>query len=155
MLLTSITTIVGILPLLFETALEAQFLKPTVITLVYGLGFGVLLVLLVVPALLAMQQDVSRQFTALRHAMRARATQVVMVPLSLLIAGWLTLTLGWSLIYDSLHPSVAAALPQGLPLEGNTGALGLFLAGVLGLLIVSYIVTGLVLYARRRRVQPA
>ncbi|MCH2249477.1 MAG: efflux RND transporter permease subunit [Cognatishimia sp.] len=154
-MLTTLTTVLGLTPLLFERSVQAQFLKPTVITLVYGLGFGVLLVLLVVPALLAMQQDVSRQFTALRHAMRARATQVVMVPLSLLIAGWLTLTLGWSLNYDSLHPSVAAALPQGLPLEGNIGALGLFLAGVLGLLIASYIVTGLVLYARRRRVQPA
>ena len=154
-MLTTLTTVLGLTPLLFERSVQAQFLKPTVITLVYGLGFGVLLVLLVVPALLAMQQDVSRQFTALRHAMRARATQVVMVPLSLLIAGWLTLTLGWSLIYDSLHPSVAAALPQGLPLEGNIGAFGLFLAGVLGLLIVSYVVTGLVLYARTRRVQSA
>ena len=154
-MLTTLTTVLGLTPLLFERSVQAQFLKPTVITLVYGLGFGVLLVLLVVPALIAMQQDVSRQFTALRHAMRARATQIVMVPLSLLIAGWLTLTLGWSLIYDSLHPSVAAALPQGLPLEGNIGALGLFLTGVLGLLLASYIVTGLVLCARRRRVQPA
>ena len=39
-LLTSLPTIVGILPLLFETALEAQFLKPMVISLSFGLLFG-------------------------------------------------------------------------------------------------------------------
>jgi multidrug efflux pump subunit AcrB len=49
-LLTSITTIVGILPLLFETALEAQFLKPMVISLSFGLLFGTLIVLLLLPA---------------------------------------------------------------------------------------------------------
>jgi hypothetical protein len=46
---------------------EAQFLKPTVITLVYGLGFGMVLVLLVVPAILAMQQDFGQQVRALRR----------------------------------------------------------------------------------------
>jgi len=51
-LLTSVTTIVGILPLLFETALEAQFLKPMVISLSFGLLFGTLIVLVLLPALL-------------------------------------------------------------------------------------------------------
>jgi multidrug efflux pump subunit AcrB len=51
-LLTSLTTIVGILPLLFETALEAQFLKPMVISLSFGLLFGTLIVLFLLPAFL-------------------------------------------------------------------------------------------------------
>ncbi len=51
-LLTSITTIVGVLPLLFETALEAQFLKPMVISLSFGLGFGTLIVLVLLPSFL-------------------------------------------------------------------------------------------------------
>ena len=51
-LLTSITTIVGILPILFETALEAQFLKPMVVSLTFGLLFGTLIVLLLLPAFL-------------------------------------------------------------------------------------------------------
>jgi multidrug efflux pump subunit AcrB len=51
-LLTSLTTIVGILPLLFETALQAQFLKPMVISLSFGLLFGTLIVLFLLPAFL-------------------------------------------------------------------------------------------------------
>lgn len=59
-LLTTLTTVLGLTPLLYETSQQAQFLKPTVITLAYGLGFGLLLVLLIVPSLVAMQLDVAR-----------------------------------------------------------------------------------------------
>ncbi|MGI9290585.1 MAG: efflux RND transporter permease subunit [Gammaproteobacteria bacterium] len=52
-LLTSLTTIMGIMPLLFETALQAQFLKPMVISLSFGLLFGTLIVLLLLPVFLA------------------------------------------------------------------------------------------------------
>lgn len=58
-ILTTATTVFGLAPLLFETSRQAQFLMPTVITLVYGLGFGVFLVLVVTPALLAVQRDVA------------------------------------------------------------------------------------------------
>jgi len=50
-LLTTLTTVLGLTPLLYETSSQAQFLKPTVITLSYGLSFGLLLVLLVVPSM--------------------------------------------------------------------------------------------------------
>ena len=70
--LTTATTVLGLMPLLGEQSQQAQFLKPTVITLVYGLGFGLVLVLLVVPALLAMQQDVGRALAATRRGARAR-----------------------------------------------------------------------------------
>ncbi|NOX40390.1 MAG: efflux RND transporter permease subunit, partial [Alphaproteobacteria bacterium] len=66
-LLTTLTTVLGLAPLLFETSRQAQFLKPTVITLSYGLGFGLILVLLMVPALLAMQRDISRRIQAFRR----------------------------------------------------------------------------------------
>ncbi len=69
-LLTTLTTVLGLAPLLYEKSSQAEFLKPTVITLVYGLGFGMLLVLLVVPAVLAAQADIGRQFTALRRMLR-------------------------------------------------------------------------------------
>ena len=39
-LLTTLTTVFGLAPLLFETSQDAQFLKPTVVTLVFGLGFA-------------------------------------------------------------------------------------------------------------------
>ena len=53
-MLTSLTTIGGLLPLLFETSLQAQFLIPMATSIAFGLGFSTLLVLLVVPALLSM-----------------------------------------------------------------------------------------------------
>ena len=47
-LLTTLTTVFGLAPLLFEQSRDAQFLKPTVITLVFGLGFGMLILLIIV-----------------------------------------------------------------------------------------------------------
>jgi predicted RND superfamily exporter protein len=69
-LLTTITTIIGLAPLLYETSSQAIFLKPTVVTLVYGLGFGMVLVLLVVPAMLAVQDDVGRMMRSARRGLR-------------------------------------------------------------------------------------
>jgi len=52
-LLTSLTTIAGLLPLLFETSLQAQFLIPMAVSISFGLAFATFLVLLLVPALLS------------------------------------------------------------------------------------------------------
>ncbi|WP_375170413.1 efflux RND transporter permease subunit [Marinobacter sp.] len=52
-LLTSLTTIGGLLPLLFETSLQAQFLIPMATSIAFGLGLSTMLVLLVIPALLS------------------------------------------------------------------------------------------------------
>ncbi|WP_355662227.1 efflux RND transporter permease subunit [Halomonas salifodinae] len=52
-LLTSLTTIGGLTPLLFETSLQAQFLIPMAVSIAFGLGLSTLLVLLVIPALLS------------------------------------------------------------------------------------------------------
>ena len=57
-LLTSLTTIGGLTPLLFERSIQAQFLQPMAATLVFGLMVTTFLVLFVVPALLAVQEDV-------------------------------------------------------------------------------------------------
>ncbi|MGB1110506.1 MAG: efflux RND transporter permease subunit [Gammaproteobacteria bacterium] len=56
-LLTSLTTIAGLLPLLFETSLQAQFLIPMAVTISFGLGFATVLVLLVIPALLSLHEQ--------------------------------------------------------------------------------------------------
>ena len=62
--LTTLTTVGGLLPLLFESSVQAQFLKPTVITLVYGLGMGMGLVLLMTPAMIAIANDLRRSWRA-------------------------------------------------------------------------------------------
>jgi multidrug efflux pump subunit AcrB len=57
-LLTSLTTIAGLGPLLFETSLQAQFLIPMAASIAFGLAFSTLLVLLVVPALLVIHERI-------------------------------------------------------------------------------------------------
>ena len=51
-LLTSITTIAGLAPLIFEKQLQAQFLIPMAIAIAYGLVLATLLTLIFLPALL-------------------------------------------------------------------------------------------------------
>jgi multidrug efflux pump subunit AcrB len=61
-ILTSATTIGGLTPMLFETSLQARFLVPMAVTIIFGLLVTTLLVLFVVPALLAIQHDIGRLF---------------------------------------------------------------------------------------------
>ena len=56
-LLTSLTTIAGLLPLLFERSLQAQVLVPLVTSLAFGLMASTILVLFVVPALYGILHD--------------------------------------------------------------------------------------------------
>jgi hypothetical protein len=43
---------VGVTPVLFETDIQAQFLKPLLISLAFGLFFATLIVLFLLPAIL-------------------------------------------------------------------------------------------------------
>ncbi|MDK3019707.1 efflux RND transporter permease subunit [Pseudodonghicola flavimaris] len=55
--LTSLTTVVGLGPLLFEPSTQAQFLRPIVASLAFGLSAATLLALFVTPACFAVLQD--------------------------------------------------------------------------------------------------
>ncbi|MCE5974585.1 efflux RND transporter permease subunit [Sinirhodobacter sp. WL0062] len=55
--LTSLTTVVGLGPLLFETSTQAQLLRPIVASLAFGLTSATLLALLVTPAMVAILHD--------------------------------------------------------------------------------------------------
>jgi multidrug efflux pump subunit AcrB len=55
--LTSVTTIAGIIPLLFETSLQAQVLIPLATSIVFGITSSTLLVLFVIPALYSILED--------------------------------------------------------------------------------------------------
>ncbi len=60
-LLTSLTTIAGLLPLLFETSLQAQFLIPMAVSISFGLAFATFLVLFFIPALLSVHESVAHR----------------------------------------------------------------------------------------------
>jgi multidrug efflux pump subunit AcrB len=62
-LLTSLTTIGGLTPLLFETSLQAQFLIPMAVSISFGLMFATALVLLVIPAMLSVHESAAGKMT--------------------------------------------------------------------------------------------
>jgi multidrug efflux pump subunit AcrB len=70
--LTSLTTVVGVGPLLFETAVQAQFLKPMVIALSFGLIFGTGIVLFLLPAFLVTIESARARLTAIRSDLSRR-----------------------------------------------------------------------------------
>ncbi|MEM7490908.1 MAG: efflux RND transporter permease subunit, partial [Pseudomonadota bacterium] len=142
-LLTTLTTVLGLTPLLYETSSQAQFLRPTVITLSYGLGFGMLLVLILVPAVLAMGEDTARLARALRRLLRlpargrGRRAGLMGLALGTAVLLWGAATLGWTLATG------APALP--LPIEGTAAAFAAFLAGTALLLLGAWLAAGLAL----------
>lgn len=67
-ILTSLTTIAGLTPLLFETSVQAQFLIPMAVSITFGLAFATLLVLLVIPAILSYQESIHRRFVQISNS---------------------------------------------------------------------------------------
>ena len=58
-LLTSITTFLGIAPIIFEKSLQAQFLIPMAVSLGFGILFATTILMLLVPALAIVQYNAS------------------------------------------------------------------------------------------------
>ena len=59
-LLTSLTTFLGLLPLMFSRATDAQFLMPTVVALAWGTFFALFVTLFFVPSLYVIGVDIAR-----------------------------------------------------------------------------------------------
>jgi len=135
-LLTTLTTVLGLAPLLYEGSSQAQFLKPTVITLVYGLAVGMFVVLLVVPAILAMQRDLGVRVKALRRALRsggrAPGLTATVAIAGIGIGALFAATLGAEFVTGAPIVDVGAVPggPLGLFLLGSAGITGV--AAVLG-----------------------
>ena len=66
-LVTSLTTIGGLFPLLFETSRQAQFLIPMAVSICFGLAFATLLILIFTPACLSYHQALARTLGSLRE----------------------------------------------------------------------------------------
>ena len=64
-LLTSVTTFIGITPILFETSSQSEFLKPMVVALAFGVLFDFFLTLMLVPAMYGIGVDIGRFFKGL------------------------------------------------------------------------------------------
>lgn len=145
--LTTATTVLGLAPLLYEGSTQAEFLKPTVITLVFGLAFGMVLVLIIVPSLLAMQEDWARAVSAARRALGAPSRRIRgLTRLAVLwsVGGFATIVLP-VLVTGEAWPWVAERLPA---LKFGFGpALAAYLAVVLAGIVLIYLIGAL--FSRR------
>ena len=74
-LLTSLTTIGGLAPMIFETSLQARFLIPMAVTIVFGLGVATLFVLFLVPALVMIGGDIKQAARATGRLAMGRRRQ--------------------------------------------------------------------------------
>ncbi len=72
-LLTSVTTFLGIFPMMAEQSTQAQFLKPMVVALGFAVIFALFLTLLFVPALYGIGVDIARFFRRLWTGKSQRA----------------------------------------------------------------------------------
>ena len=156
-LLTTLTTVLGLMPLLYEGSNQAEFLKPTVITLVFGLGAGMFLVLLVVPSLMAMQEDVYRQVKSARRALRGKRLAVI-APAgigALAAIGLASATVGPVVLTGSAWPIAAALLPM---LNGGFWpALAIYAISLIAILLIIYAVAAIKITASNGKAarQPA
>ena len=58
-LLTSLTTFLGLFPIIIEQSVQAQFLVPMAVSLGVGILFGTAVLMLIVPSLAMLQDDVT------------------------------------------------------------------------------------------------
>ena len=75
-ILTTLTTSFGLFPLVLEKSFQAQFLIPMAISLVYGVAFGTLFILLFFPALILVLNDIRRTVRRLWHGREFTAEEV-------------------------------------------------------------------------------
>ncbi len=157
-LLTTATTVMGLGPLLFERSNDAQFLRPTVVTLAYGLGFGMFLVLLIVPSLLAAGHDFGRMARSLRRAFRMPAGQVGTGIRALpwgaaaAVLAAFGATMGWTLALGAAGPLTALIWPGA---AGLLPALAVF-AGVSGAaLLLVWLAAAVMMHSRRAAPPPS
>ena len=63
-LLTSLTTFLGVYPLIMETSLQAQFLIPLAVSIGYGVLIGTLIIVFTVPSIFMAQHHITSAIKA-------------------------------------------------------------------------------------------
>jgi multidrug efflux pump subunit AcrB len=65
--LTTLTTFIGLMPIMAERSIDAQFLKPAVLALAFGVLFALFVTLFMVPALYCIGEDIRGWFGTQRN----------------------------------------------------------------------------------------
>jgi multidrug efflux pump subunit AcrB len=71
-LLTSVTTIVGLMPMMLERSMQAAFLKPVVVALTFGVFFAFFVTLLMVPSLYGIGLDINALYGRVKKWIRGK-----------------------------------------------------------------------------------
>ncbi len=71
-LLTSVTTIVGLMPMMLERSMQAAFLQPIVVALAFGVFFAFFVTLLMVPSLYGIGLDISAFFGRVKRQISSK-----------------------------------------------------------------------------------
>ena len=74
--LTSITTMAGLAPIIFEKSFQAQLLKPMAISIAYGIGYATFLTLILLPILLSLNNTFKLNFVWLRSVKKLDKREV-------------------------------------------------------------------------------
>ena len=75
-LLTSLTTFLGVYPLIMETSLQAQFLIPLAVSIGYGVLFGTVIIVLTVPAIFMAQYHITSGFLGFYNTFSVKSALV-------------------------------------------------------------------------------
>ena len=73
-LLTSLTTFFGLVPMIAESSMQARFLVPMAISLGYGVLFATFVILVLVPCMYMVIEDVTQLFHRLTGGQRVQST---------------------------------------------------------------------------------
>ena len=74
--LTSLTTIAGLAPLIFEESRQAQFLIPMAISIAYGIGIATILTLVMLPMMLSVSNLIKVNAKWLRTGKKVNKEEV-------------------------------------------------------------------------------
>ena len=73
-IITSITTFVGLMPMMLEPSVQANFLKPAVISLSFGVVLSSSVTLILVPCLYLIGDDVKKSLQQFKKSIKAQIT---------------------------------------------------------------------------------
>ncbi|MDP2562257.1 efflux RND transporter permease subunit [Psychrobium sp. 1_MG-2023] len=66
--LTSLTTFIGLMPIIFETSMQAKIVIPMAISLAFGVAFATVITLLLIPCLYVILEDIKGVFSKTKRA---------------------------------------------------------------------------------------
>jgi multidrug efflux pump subunit AcrB len=68
-ILTSLTTFLGLVPIQLETSIQSEFVKPMAISIAFGVLFATFVTLVLVPVLYFIAKDLSARLTSLGQSL--------------------------------------------------------------------------------------